>query len=543
MKVLTPVTFIASLLLASFAVESSAACSSYSSRFQRDLEGVCVCNEKECDSISNGYTKLKAGQVGVYTSSKDGKRLVYTVASVDESPADDPTYSIDVSTQYQTMLGFGGGFTDASAINLYKMSAKLQDVALDQYFGETGLEYNIGRVPIGSTDFSTYSYTYNDKVDDFKMTNFTIACDKDPISNKIEMIQRSLKMAPDMKLFASSWAPPLWMTQGDSVINCVMKGKPGDKYWSALALYYSKFFDAYKEEGINFWAMTVQNEPKKPPFSSIVSTWESLRITGEEERDFIKLNLGPTMEKNHPGLKIMAHDEQKPDIMGRLEMFEDPESKKYLSGLAFHWYKNIDFILPGAGDFKQLEKFNEAYPDMFLLGTEACSGYLPKLIGTGKGPALGNLDKSWKRAQNYARDIIEDMNNMAAGWVDWNLYLDTEGGPNWAKNMVDAPILVDELNGEEFYKNPMFYIMGHFSKFIPAGSKRIEFPKTETLSDFHRCAFVTPANQIVMLFLNRDSDEVTISVKQTDDNTFTLTLPPNSMQTVILPASADTKIL
>ncbi|KAG7379404.1 hypothetical protein PHYPSEUDO_008666 [Phytophthora pseudosyringae] len=544
MKVLNPVVFIASsLLLASYGVPNSEACSSWSSRYQRDLEGVCVCNETKCDSIANNYTKLKAGQVGVYTSSKAGQRLVYRVANVDESPVDEPTYSIDVATQYQTMIGFGGGFTDAAAINLYKLSSKLQEKALDQYFGKTGLEYNLGRVPIGSTDFSTSSYTYNDKVDDFKMANFSIACDKAPRSYKLDMIQRALDMASEMKLFASSWAPPLWMTTGDSVINCVMKGTPGDKYWTALALYYSKFFDAYKEEGVEFWAMTVQNEPKKPPFSSIVSTWESLRLTGEQERDFIKLNLGPTMAKNHPELKIMAHDEQKPDIMGRLEPFDDPESKKYLSGLAFHWYKNVDFILPGSGNFKSLLDFSKAHPDMFMLGTEACEGFLPSLVGTGKGPALGDLKKSWKRAQNYARDIIEDMNNMAAGWVDWNLYLATDGGPNWAKNMVDAPILIDEQDGAEFYKQPMFYIMGHFSKFVPPGSKRIEFPKTETLDDFHRCAFVTPNNQIVMQFLNRDSSEVTISVKQTDSNTFTLALPAHSMQTVILPASTDTKIL
>ncbi|KAG6602798.1 glucosylceramidase [Phytophthora cinnamomi] len=405
------------------------------------------------------------------------------------------------------MLGFGGAFTDAAAINLYKLSSKLQKIALDQYFSETGLQYNMARVPIGSTDFSTRTYTYNEKVDDFQMANFTIASDKAPYSNKIDMIQRQTR----------------WQVL------------------EALALYYSKFFDAYKEEGINFWGMTVQNEPEKPPLA--VSQWETLRMTAEEERDFIKLNLGPMMAKNHPDLKIMANDDQKPGLLKRSAPFDDPEAKKYISGLAFHWYQNLDFILPGAGNFKNLEKFSEKYPDMFMIGTEACEGFLPLIIGTGKGPALDNSKKAWKRAQNYARDIIENSNNNAAGWVDWNLFLDTDGGPNWAKNMVDAPILVDEQNGAEFYKQPMYYIMGHFSKFVPPGSKRIEFPKTETLSDFHRCAFVTPDNQIVMQFLNRDSSAVRISVKQTDSKTFTLTLPANSMQTVILPASEDTKIL
>ena len=180
---------------------------------------------------------------------------------------------------------------------------------------------------------------------------------------------------------------------------------------------------------------------------------------------------------------------------------------------------------------------------MFMLGTEACEGYMLKFTGTGKGPALHNPKKAWKRAENYARDIIDNSNSMAAGWVDWNLFLNTDGAPNWANNEVDAPILVDAQNGAEFYKQPMYYIIGHFFKFVPPESKRIEFTRTKTLDNFHHCAFVTPSNQVVMQLLNRDSSTVTISVKQTDTNTITLTLPPHSIHTLILPASEDTKIL
>ncbi|CEG46626.1 glycoside hydrolase family 30 glucosylceramidase [Plasmopara halstedii] len=520
--------------------EVSAACFDWSSLHRRKLDGVCVCNVTHCDSVVGDYKSLKQGEVGIYTTSKAGDRLSYRVVKIDASPKNDYTYSIEVSTQYQTMLGFGGAFTDAASINLYRLMPKLQDLALAQYFSKDGIQYNMARVPIGSTDFSKRTYTYNDKAGDFKMTNFSIAVDKAPFSNKIDMIKRALNMT-ELKLFASSWAPPLWLTKGDSVIDCEMRGMPGDKHWAALALYYSKFFDAYKEEGINFWGMTVQNEPEMPPLPLV--PWESLRLTPEDERDFVKLNLGPLMAQKYPHMKIMANDDQKTTLLDRSAPFDDPESKKYLSGLAFHWYKNIDFTLPGAGNYDDLVEFHKTHPDMFMLATEACAGYLPKFIGTGKGPALYNSKKAWKRAQNYARDIIENSNHMAAGWVDWNLFLDTRGGPNWAKNMVDAPILIDGQNGAEFYKQPMYYIMGHFSKFVPPGSRRIEFPKTETLDGFHRCAFVTPDNQIVMQFLNRDDDDALISILQTDLNTFTLTVAAHSMQTVILPASEKTKIL
>ncbi|CAI5736794.1 unnamed protein product [Hyaloperonospora brassicae] len=526
------------LLLAS--TGASTRCSTWSSAYNKVLEGVCVCNVTHCDAVVGNHTQLREGQVGVYTTSEAGDRLAYTVVDIDASTVGEPTYTINVLAQFQTMLGFGGAFTDAAAINLYKLVPELQEVALSQYFADSGLQYNMARVPIGSTDFSKRTYTYNEQADDFAMTNFTIASDKAPLSNKMDLIQRARSMA-NLTFFASSWAPPLWMTSGQSVVDCKIKGRPGEKYWAALALYYSKFFDAYKDEGIEFWAMTVQNEPEKPPIA--IPNWETLRMTPEEERDFIKLDLGPLMAKNHPGLKIIANDDQKSGLLDRSAPFGDPESKKYISGVAFHWYKNLDFILPGAGDYHDLRKFNEAYPDMFMLATEACEGYLPRFIGTGKGTALYDPARAWKRAQNYARDIIENSNSMAAGWVDWNLFLDSKGGPNWAGNFVDAPIIVDEKNGKEFYKQPMYYIMGHFSKFVPPGSRRIELVESKTLSDFHFCAFVTPSNQIVMQFLNRDRSAVTLSVKQPDSHTFTLTVPAKSMQTVILPVSKNSTIL
>ncbi|EGZ17873.1 putative glycoside hydrolase family 30 protein [Phytophthora sojae] len=451
-------------------------------------------------------------------TSKVGDRFAYKVVNVDSTAVSSPTYSIDVSKQYQTMIGFGGAFTDAAAINVYKLSSTLQQMVLDQYFSETGLQYTLGRVPIGYTDFSTSIYSYNDVVDDFEMEHFSIAVDKSPSSHKIDLIQRALNTSSRNT------------TTETTTLNCALKGNPGEKYWKALALYYSKFFDAYSKEGINFWAMTVQNEPSKSILQTVA--WQSLRLSAEKERDFVKLDLGPRMAKDHPGLKIIAGDDQKSGILDRLASFEDADALKYISGLGVHWYRDLDFFFFGiGGDFDKLSTFHEKYPDMFMLSTEACEGFLPSWLGTGSGVSLTDSDKSWSHINNYV-----------AGYADWNLVLDTTGGPTWVENYVDAPILVDEKNGVEFYKQPMFYIMGHFSKFIPAGSKRIEFPKTKTLSNFHRCAFVTPDNRVVIQFMNRDSSAVTVSVKQTDSKTFTLTLPAHSMQTVILPPSEATKI-
>ncbi|POM64629.1 Putative Glycosyl hydrolase family 30 glucosylceramidase, partial [Phytophthora palmivora] len=182
-------SFVAGVLLSS--QEASAACNNWSTRYQTNLKGVCVCNAAQCDTVSNDYTSLITGQVGVYTSSKDGDRFAYKVVNVDATAASNPTYTIDVSTQYQTMIGFGGSFTDAAAINVYKLSSTLQQMVLDQYYSNKGLQYSLGRVTIGSTDFSTSIYSYNDNDGDLAQQKFSI--DVDRKSNKIDLIQRALK--------------------------------------------------------------------------------------------------------------------------------------------------------------------------------------------------------------------------------------------------------------------------------------------------------------------------------------------------------------
>ncbi|KAF4140460.1 Glycosyl hydrolase family 30 TIM-barrel domain, partial [Phytophthora infestans] len=160
-------------------------------RYQTNLKGVCVCNATQCETVSNDYKTLTEGQVGVYTSSNAGDRFAYKVVNVDATAASNPTFTVDVSTQYQTMVGFGGSFTDAAAINVYKLSSTLQQMVLDQYYSEKGLQYSLGRVTSGSTDFSTSIYSYNDNPGDLAQAKFSI--DVDRKSNKIDLIQRALR--------------------------------------------------------------------------------------------------------------------------------------------------------------------------------------------------------------------------------------------------------------------------------------------------------------------------------------------------------------
>ncbi|GLD99268.1 hypothetical protein PINS_up007986 [Pythium insidiosum] len=541
-------------ILASFVLAGKTECNNYSSRFKKNLDGVCVCNEWQCDAVSNAYLTLKSDQVGVYTTSKAGDRLTFRTQSVatggDSSGSAQPVhFVVEPDVRFQTMLGFGGAFTDAAAINVNRLSSALQTRVLEAYFGNSGLEYSMGRVPIASCDFSESVYSYNDVEGDLAMEHFSIDVDRSPRSFKLELIHRALRLSREsggreLRLFASSWAPPTWMTRENRTENCHLKGSPGDKYWKALALYYVKFIEAYEKEGVPIWGLTVQNEPSDPIIHP--NSWQSLRLTANEERGFIKKDLGPLLKSRFPDIKLISNDDNKPDLMARMAAVDDPEAKKYIDGVGVHWYKNLDFLFFGlGGDFDKLADFHRRHPDLFILGTEACEGYLPHLIGTGSGVKIQDANVAWQRAENYAHDILGDIANFAAGWMDWNLVLDTTGGPNWAKNNVDAPILVDETSGSEFYKQPMYYVMGQLSKFVPSGSVRVNL-RTEVSANWdrvERVAFVTPAGRVVVVVCNRRDSAVTMSLRVPaapstggqQQRRVAVDVPAHAVQTIILP--------
>ncbi|KAE9020329.1 hypothetical protein PF004_g5467 [Phytophthora fragariae] len=531
MLVIKPFGYVLALQAASAATNN---CTSWSERYQTDLEGVCVCSEATCDTIYNGHLYLSGNEAGVFSTSKAGDRLTFSTVEMETTTNDAADLVIDTTTTYQSIIGFGGAFTDASAINVYLLDSGLQDVLVDAYFGDDGLQYTLGRIPIGSTDFSLTIYSYNDVEGDLAMENFSIEMDK---AKKIPFIQRAMSASSrGMQLFASSWAPPAWMTTENSTINCAVKGYPGGEYWEALALYYSKFVSAYEDEGIAIWAMTTQNEPTEQ-FS--FKNWQSLRFNVTTERDFIKRDLGPMMKKNHPDLKIIMMDDQKDLLLDWDATLLDEDSAQYVSGAGVHWYKDLDFLIDTAGNFDDLETFHKSYPDVFILATEACEGYLLDGIVTGAGPKLQNPTYAWQRAQIYARDIIGDLSHYASGWTDWNLVLNTTGGPTWIDNLVDSPILIDEEGGAEFYKQPMFYAMGHFSKFLPPDSVRVALTTSSsassTLSSVDSVAFLTPDNQVVLILSNRDSSahNITLSLSSQQLST-SLTLEALSIKTIVV---------
>ena len=226
---------------------------------------VCRCNATFCDEIEAVGASLDADEIVVFTTSKAGLRLARsTTAFVSENATESwRRVSVDAATAYETILGWGGALTDAAAITLGKMASS--EKILAQYYGPTGAEYSLGRVPVGSCDFSTHIYSYDDVDGDYDLVNFDVSVDSDvnATGDKLGLVRRVLAMsARDLRLFASPWSPPAWMTELNSTVGRPkLKGVAGGETHRAWANYLSRFLAAYAEAGVPFWGLTVQNEP------------------------------------------------------------------------------------------------------------------------------------------------------------------------------------------------------------------------------------------------------------------------------------------
>jgi glucosylceramidase len=211
-------------------------------------------------------------------------------------------------------------------------------------------------------------------------------------------------------------------------------------------------------------------------------TWESCNYTAEEERDFVKNYLGPALRA--AGLKdrkVIIWDHNRGFMYQRASaVLDDPAAAKFVWGVGFHWYMD--------DNFENVRRVKEAFPKTHLLFTEGCNAPFD----------FSRID-DWQWGERYGRSMINDFNNGAEGWTDWNVLLDEKGGPNHVQNFCFAPIHADTKTGELFYMNSYYYI-GHFSKFIRPGAKRIV--SSSTTDKLLTTAFLNPDGKIAVVVLN-----------------------------------------
>ena len=405
------------------------------------------------------------------------------------------------------MLGIGGALTDASAETFYKLPKDKQKELLTEYYDKVaGIGYTMGRTHIQSCDFSSDSYGYV-KDGDVSLKSFDISHD---LKYRIPFIKAAMAAAGGkLNIFATPWSPPAWMKTNGDVLH---GGKLKPEYDQPWANFYVKFIKTYEKLGIPIWGLSVQNEPMA------TQSWESCLYTAEDERDFIKNFLGPTLAKaGMSGKHLIAWDHNRDLIYQRAStILEDPGAAQYVWGVGFHWYETWT---GSPMQFDNLKLVHEAFPHTNLLFTEGCK----------EAFAFDSL-QNWSLGERYGYSMINDFNGGAVGWTDWNILLDETGGPNHTGNFCFAPIHADTRTGQLIYTNAYYYI-GHFSKFVLPGAKRIAVSTNR------------PALQTTG-FLNKDGSIVVIVMNTTDQPLpYHLMYKGNAAATESLPHSISTLII
>ena len=382
--------------------------------------------------------------------------------------------------RFQKMEGFGGAFTEAAAVTLQKLPLEKQAEVMKAYFNlNTGLGYSMGRTHINSCDFALGNYAYDEVDSDFNLEHFSIERDRTAI---LPMVKEAVRLSGGQKLFASLWSPPAWM-KTNAQMNYGGQVKPECR--EVWARYFCCYIAEYEKEGIPFWGLTVQNEPEA------TQTWESCRYSGEEECDFIRDYLGPTLTKEGLGyLRLMIWDHNRDRLYDRARIvYDDPLAAQYVWGAAFHWHVG--------NHFDNLNALHEAYPDKHLLFSEGCQE---------GGPHTGE----WGLGERYGHSLINDLNRWTAAWADWNLILDEQGGPNHVGNYCSAPILVDTRTGQLLYQSSYYYL-GHFSRYIRPGAERILH--AGTADELETTAFINPDGMIAVVVMNRTEQALPFALK------------------------------
>lgn len=421
------------------------------------------------------------------------------------APAGSPAFTVvvDSGTTFQQMDGVGASLTDSAGWVIWnKLSEPQRDALMLSLFDpNAGIGIGVLRQPMGASDFAASGdYSYDDVPageSDADLQSFSIAHDQAYLA---PLLRQALSINPSLKVHALPWSPPAWMKSSDSMNG----GSILDVDFGSLAQYFVRFIQAYQEQGIPIYAVSMQNEPLNSNGS-----YPTAYVASSDEANFIGGYLGPTLAGAGLGnVKIFGYEHNWDNTLYPEEVLGDSGAYGYLAGSSFHCY---------AGDVSAQSVVWQAYPAKDIWFTE-CTGR----VGSG---FAGDL--AWN-AENL---LIGATRNWARGVTLWNLALDQNSGPqNGGCSNCRGVVTVDgSVSPAQITRNVEYYVLGHLGKFLQAGTHRID-SNTYGPGSLEDVAFRNPDSSIVLLVLNAAASSSTFAVTWNRKN-FTDTLPAGAVAT------------
>jgi glucosylceramidase len=490
---------------------------------------------------------------------------------------------IDPDGIKQTMDGIGSSFTESSAYVLAHLEPGERMKVMEAVYGEEGANFSLARTHIGACDFCVEGrYSYLDQAGDTELGSFSLQPDYEGFTpsehpgiidesyDLLPMIREALNIKSkqndqELRIVASAWTAPSWMKdieawyiQGTPENNHQGTGgslKP--EYEETYADYLMKYLDAYRSEGVDIWGITPVNEPHGNN-----GQWESMHFTPETQNDFIKRYLGPKLGSGpNRDVKLLIYDQNRDGLEHWTDVIlGDEESAAYVYGAAVHWYESTFKVYEDV-----FEKVNAKFPDKAILHTEGCIDDLGKPAPEGISDPEKFQEKNWFNndsfwwnpnatdwaysttwegviaedhpiytpVHRYARNIIVSIDHWLRGWIDWNIVLDHQGGPNHVGNFCGAPIMI-HTETKEIYYTPIYYILAQFSRTIRPGDKAVQTALDLNGLDkdaLHACATINPDNLLSVQLLNTTGGDIAIGL-QIKEQYAEITVGRNSLQTI-----------
>ncbi|HUA93166.1 MAG TPA: glycoside hydrolase family 30 beta sandwich domain-containing protein [Terracidiphilus sp.] len=401
---------------------------------------------------------------------------------------------IDSSRSFQSILGFGGAFTDASCYLFSKMDAGQRAKLLQEFFGPGGLGLSVGRTCIGSSDYSCSAYSFDDSPSpDPELKNFSIEHDRAYI---LPTLREALRVNPDLYLFSTPWSPPGWMKTGGSLLGGSMR-KP---YFPSYAQYFVRFLEDYRAEGVNIRAVTTQNEVDTDQGGRMPAA-----LWGQEyETGFIKEFLGPALRNAKLDTRIWLLDHNY-DLWGRaMDELSDPEVFQFVDGVAWHGY---------AGQPDAMTRVHDRFPTKNAYWTEG-------------GPDITAPDyaSDWTK---WSATYAQILKNWARCIVAWNLVLDEKGGPNIGPFQCGGVVTVDSKT-QKLARSGQYWAFAHYAKAVRRGARVIATQAPKSCAE--HVAFANPDGSYVLVLTN-SADEREVECRF-QGKSLPLKLPRNSVVTL-----------
>ena len=457
--------------------------------------GIAAVGTAELESaFANPAPAPSSGEISVrVTGGNQHYAAAPALAWKSAGKAGEGVIAVNPGTKFQEMLGFGAAFTDAACYMFNQLSASAREPLFHDLFHPSQMGLNVCRTCIGASDYSTEAFSYDEGDPDPEMKRFSIAHDQAYV---LPMLREARKVNPDLFLFSSPWSPPGWMKAGGTMLGGSMR----QANFAPYALYFVKFLQAYASEGVKVQAVTVQNEVDTDQDGRMPAcSWPQ-----EYEMGFVKKFLGPTLQKNALSTKIWVLDHNY-NLWGRaVAEFDDPEVRKYASGVAFHGY---------VGGADQMSKFHQAYPDVPAYWTEGGPDYTDP-----------NYATEWA---TWGKTFSEAINNWCRSITGWNLALDEKGRPNIGPFSCGGLVTINSQTKEITYSG-QYWAFKHFSAHVRRGAKRVQ--STGRIQGVDHVAFENPDGQKVLVVTN-SGDAKTIKIQQ-GNKAAELSAPAKSVSTL-----------